>query len=169
MKIDLGVTHSMKKIIIGSDKSGFSLKEAVKSHLVENGYDVDDCGTQDMEHGLPFYKVAPVAAQAVQEGRYEKGILICGTGMGMAIVSNKFQGVYAACCESTYTAEKCRSVNDANILTMGGWIIAPELGIAMVDTFLQTGFTENLEAWRQSFLQDAASEVKKIEKDAGRR
>lgn len=96
----------MKKIVIGSDKSGFPLKEAVKAHLVELGYEVEDCGTQDMEHGQPYYMVAPVVAEKISRKEYEKGILICGTGMGMAIVANKYPGVYAAVCENTYAAEK---------------------------------------------------------------
>lgn len=155
----------MKKVILGSDKSGFSLKEAIKSHLLEGGYEVLDCGTQDMEHGRPYYEVAPLVAEAVQKGEYTRGILICGTGMGMSIVANMYPGVYAACCESVYAAEKCRAINDANVLTMGGWVIGSEMGIAMVDKFLNTEFTENLEPWRQTFLRGAAAEVKKIEQE----
>ena len=154
----------MKKIVIGSDKSGFPLKEAVKAHLVELGYEVEDCGTQDMEHGQPYYVVAPVVAEKISRKEYEKGILICGTGMGMAIVANKYPGVYAAVCENTYAAEKCRAINNANILTMGGWITADFAGCAIVDKFLNTAFTENLEPWRQEFLTKAREEVKGIEK-----
>lgn len=153
----------MKKIIIGSDKSGYSLKEAIKAHLLESGYEVNDCGTQDPENAHPYYEVAPLVAEAVQKGEYERGVLICDTGMGMAVVANKYQGVYAACCESVYAAEKCRAINDANILTMGGWLIGSELGISMVDKFLNTEFTENLEPWRQKFLRGAEEQVKKIE------
>ena len=76
----------MKKIVIGSDKSGFPLKEAVKAHLVELGYEVEDCGTQDMEHGQPYYMVAPVVAEKISRKEYEKGILICGTGMGLSLI-----------------------------------------------------------------------------------
>lgn len=155
----------MKKIIIGSDKSGFALKEAIKAHLCENGYEVEDCGTQSLEKGMSFYEVAPVAAQKVQAGEYERGILICGTGMGMSIVANKFKGVYAAACESTYAAEKCRAINDANILTMGGWMIGEVLGCSMADVFLNTEFTQNLEEWRQKFLKGAREQVKNIEQD----
>ena len=155
----------MKKIIIGSDKSGFTLKEAVKAHLTELGYEVEDCGTQTKNEGIPYFKVAPVLAKKIQAGEYEKGILICGTGMGMAIVANKFKGVYAAVCESTYAAEKCRAINDANILTMGGWIIAETLGCEMVDKFLNTSFTQNLEEWRQVNLRKAKTEVANMEED----
>lgn len=155
----------MKKIIIGSDKSGFMLKEVVKKYLVQLGYDVTDCGTQSEKNGIPFFEVAPVLAKKVQAGEFEKGVLICGTGMGMAMVANKFQGVYAAVCESTYAAEKCRAINDANVLTMGGWLIAENLGCEMVDKFLNTAFTENLEDWRQVNLRKAKVQVQNMEKE----
>lgn len=151
------------KIIIGSDKSGYNLKEAVKAHLVDRGCEVFDCGTQDLENGIPYFKVASAAAEKMQSGAFDKGILICGTGMGMSLVANKYQGVYAACVESTYAAEKCRAINDANVLTMGGWIIGAEMGYAIVDKFLDTAFTENLEPWRQTFLKNAKEEFGKIE------
>lgn len=154
----------MKKIVIGSDKSGFTLKEAVKAHLTELGYEVEDCGTQSIDTPKPYYLVAPVLAQKIQSGEYNKGVLICGTGAGMAVVANKYEGVYAVACESVYSAEKCRAINDANIMTMGGWIVAPELGIAMIEKFISTDFTDNLEEWRKDFLKNAKLEVAKIEK-----
>jgi len=153
----------MKKLVIGSDKSGFSLKEAIKAHLTELGYEVEDCGTRDLDHVMPYFEVAPVLAEKIRSGEFEKGILICGTGAGMAVVANKSRGVYAVACESIYAAEKCRAINNANVMTMGGWIIAPELGIAMTDKFLATGFTENLEPWRQEFLKKAYKKVEDIE------
>ena len=153
----------MQKIIIGSDKSGFSLKEAVKAHLLERGVEVEDCGTRSLEAGIPYFEVAPVVAERVQSGEFSRGILICGTGACMAVVANKYRGVYAVACESVYAAEKCRAINDANVMTMGGWIVAPELGVAMVDKFLDTGFTDNLEEWRRDFLKNARVKVANLE------
>lgn len=153
----------MNSILIGSDKSGFGLKEAIKAYLVEQGYPVEDCGTQSLEQGMPYYQVAPLAAKRVQAGEYEQAILICGTGAGMAVVANKFRGITAVPCESVYAAEKCRAINNANIMTLGGWIVAPELGIAMAERFLNTAFTEHLEEWRKEFLRGAAQEVAAIE------
>jgi ribose 5-phosphate isomerase B len=154
----------MKKIFIGSDKSGFLLKEAVKAYLVENGYTVDDVGTLNEEQPLPFFQVAEIGAKKIQKKEHERGILICGTGMGMSIVANKHEGVYAAACESVYAAEKCRAINDANILCMGGWIIAPIMGVEMAKTFLNTGFTQNLEEWRARNIEKARVAVREIEK-----
>lgn len=153
----------MKKVLIGSDKSGFFLKEYVKKDLISKGYDVTDCGTLDVEAPVPFYEVAPIAAKKIQNKEFEKAILCCGTGMGMAIVANKFEGVYASVVESVYAAEKCRAINDANILTMGGWIVAEIMGAEIANKFLETEFTQDLEEWRQEFLKKARDEVKEIE------
>ena len=153
----------MKKIIIGSDKSGFQLKEAVKAHLVEAGYEVTDAGSQSEENAMFYYEAAENVAPKVGGGEFEKGILICGTGMGMSIVANKHKGVYAAVCENTYAAEKSRAINNANILTMGGWITGEVVGCQIADTFLNTEFTQNLEEWRANNLRNAEKKVKEIE------
>ena len=135
------------RVALGSDKSGFLLKEAIKTYLTEQGIEFEDMGT-------------PVVARAVQSGKFDRGILICGTGMGMSLVANKFDGIYAACVESVYGAKMCRAINNANILTMGGWIIGPEMGVEMVKAFLNTGFTQDLEPWRAEFLTKAFDIVK---------
>lgn len=154
----------MEKLFIGSDKSGFSLKEAVKSYLIENNYDVTDVGTTDENAPLPFFEVAENGAKRLQNKEFDRGILICGTGMGMSIVANKHEGVHAAACESVYAAEKCRAINDANVLCIGGWVIAPIMGVEMAKTFLNTGFTQNLEDWRARNIENARTAVREIEK-----
>ncbi len=154
----------MGKLFIGSDKSGFALKEAVKAYLIENNYDYEDVGTLDEEKALPFFAVAENAAKRLQDNEFDRGILICGTGMGMSIVANKHEGVHAAACESVYAAEKCRAINDANVLCMGGWVIAPFMGVEMAKTFLNTAFTQNLEDWRARNIEKARIAVRDIEK-----
>jgi ribose 5-phosphate isomerase B len=156
----------MGKLFIGSDKSGFELKESIKAYLIENNFDFDDVGTQDTENAYPFFEVAEKAAKALQAGTYDRGILICGTGMGMSIVANKHEGVHAAACESTFAAEKARAINDANVLCMGGWIIAPFVGTEMARIFLNTEFTQNLEDWRANNLRKARTIVRDIEKNS---
>ena len=151
------------RIAIGSDKSGFSLKESVKAYLVEHGYIIEDLGLTDPEGFKAFYEVAPCVARKVQSGEVDKGLLFCGTGMGMAIAANKFKGVYAAAVESSYSARMCAVINRANILTMGGWIIAPQMAVEMVEKWLNTGFTEGFPLDRQKFLCDAFEHVKEIE------
>lgn len=154
----------MGKLFIGSDKSGFTLKEAIKEYLQENNYDFDDIGTLDVDNAFPYYEVAEKGAKALQRGEYDRGILICGTGMGMSVVGNKHEGVHAAACESVYAAEKCRAINDANVLCMGGWLIGPIMGVEMARTFLNTEFTQNLEEWRANNLRKFKVAVLDIEK-----
>jgi ribose 5-phosphate isomerase B len=152
----------MKKIVIGADKSGFPLKEALKEHLIEQGYEVEDLGMQSLDDFQAYYEVAPKVAKKVQSGEYEKGLLCCGTGMGMAIVANKFKGIYAAVVEGSYAAKMCKVINNANILTMGGWKAAPQEAIDMLDRWLNTEFLEGFE-FKKDFLTNAFDEVKKIE------
>jgi len=156
----------MNKLFIGSDKSGFLLKEAIKQYLKDISFEVEDIGTTDEDKPLPFFEVAVKGATLIQNKVYEKGILICGTGMGMSVVANKHEGVYAAACESVYAAEKCRAINDANVLCMGGWIIAPVMGVEMTKAFLNTSFTQNLEDWRARNLEKARIVVREIERNS---
>jgi len=153
------------KLILGADKSGFALKESIRAYLEEQGIPYDDVGTKDTKTPMPFFEVAPAAARLLQEDSGRKAILICGTGMGMAQVANKFFGVLAASCESVYAARMCRAVNNSNALCMGGWVVGPEMGVEMAKVFLQTGHTEGLEEWRQVFLKNAAETVKQIDKE----
>ena len=151
------------KLVIGSDKSGYPLKEAVKAYLTEQAIAFDEIGTTDPEVGVPFFKVAPEAAARLQNGAADLAVLVCGTGMGMAQVAGKYKGVRAACVESVYAARMCRAVNDSNALCMGGWIVAPEMGLEMVKAFLSTAHTEGLEKWRQEFLKNAKREFAALE------
>ena len=151
------------KIAIGSDKSGFAVKEAVKAYLTEICADFDDLGTQDLDHVVPYYAVAGKAAPLVQDGTYDRAILICGTGAGMCVVSNKFKGVYAVACEGVYAAKMARAINNANILCMGGWIVGPEMALEMVKTFLATDWCQDLEDWRKENMKKFAVQVAAIE------
>lgn len=151
------------KIAIGSDKSGFSLKEAIKQHLLDIGTDFSDLGTTDLNHPQGFFVVAPAVAQKVQGGEYDLAVLVCGTGAGMSIVANKYRGVYAVACESVYSAKMARAVNNARILCMGGWIVAPEMGVKMAEAFIKTQWLEDLEDWRQAWLRGASEKVAALE------
>ena len=153
------------KVIIGSDKSGFVLKEAIKAYLVEKGYEIIEVGTTDTDNPVPFFKTAPLAVEKIREGAAEKAILICGTGMGMSQVAGKYKNIRAACVESVYAARMCRAINDSNVLCIGGWIVADIMGIEMTDVFLNTEFTEGLEPWRKEFLKNARLEFNAIENE----
>ncbi|MBQ6332283.1 MAG: RpiB/LacA/LacB family sugar-phosphate isomerase [Clostridia bacterium] len=151
------------KLAIGSDKSGFAVKEAIKAYLCEAGVEFDDLGTTDLNEVHPYYRVASDVAPLVQNGTYEKAVLICGTGAGMCVVSNKFKGVHAVACEGVYSAKMARAINNANVLCMGGWIVGPEMAIEMVRTFLATEWCQDLEDWRAVNMHKFSAEVKKIE------
>lgn len=151
------------KIAIGSDKSGFAVKEAVKAWLAENGYEADDLDTVDLNDVHPYYRVAAEAAPKVQDGSYERAILICGTGAGMCVVANKFKGVHAVACEGVYSAKMARAINNANVLCMGGWIVGPEMAIEMVRAFLNTAWCQDLEPWRAENMHKFAAQVAAIE------
>ena len=151
------------KIAIGSDKSGFPVKEAVKAYLLDAGVEFDDLGTVDLEQVHPYYQVASEVAPLVQNGTYERAVLICGTGAGMCVVSNKFKGVYAVACEGVYSAKMARAINNANILAMGGWIVGPEMAVEMTKTFLTTDWCQDLEEWRAENMHKFAVQVSAIE------
>ena len=151
------------KLAIGSDKSGFAVKEAIKAYLIEAGVGFDDLGTVDLNEVHPYYRVASDVAPLVQNGTYEKAILICGTGAGMCVVANKFRGVYAVACESVYAAKMARAINNASILCMGGWIVGPEMAVEMVRTFLNTAWCQDLEDWRAANMHRFAEKLNAIE------
>ena len=151
------------KIAIGSDKSGFVLKEAVKAYLEEAGIEFDDLGTVDVNEVHPYFQVASETAPLVQNGTYEKAVLICGTGAGMSIVANKYRGVFAVACENIYSAKMARAINNANVLCMGGWIVGPEMGVEMVKTFLNTAWCEGLEDWRAANMHKFSAKLEEIE------
>lgn len=151
------------KVAIGSDKSGYPLKEAVKEYLIHSNIPFDDLGTTDTAQAKGFFIVSPEVAQRVQKGEYDRAILVCGTGAGMSILANKFEGVQAVACESLYTAIMARAINNAQILCMGGWIVAPEMGVKMAEAFLNTAWLEGLEEWRREWLAKAADNVRELE------
>lgn len=155
----------MKKIIVASDRAGFPLKEGVKAHLQELGYEVKDVGSTDTgEGGMGYYQAAKNLAPYVSSGEYERGVLCCGTGMGMSITANKYPNVYAALCENTFAAHNSRAVNNANVLCMGGWITPVYTGCAIVDEFLGTEFLDGVTPWQKENLPKFLEEVKGVEK-----
>lgn len=155
----------MLKIAIASDLSGFPLKQAVKEHLQKReNIEIIDFGIDSEENPQPYVVQAPKVARAIQNGEADKGILICGTGQGMAIVANKHKGVYAVVADGVFSAERGKIINNANVLTMGGWITAPFLGTQIVDGWLAMEFTQKME-FKKDFLTRAFNQVVEIEKE----
>ena len=129
----------MERIAIGSDHGGFRLKEEVKAYLVKQGYTVQDMGTST-EESVDYPDFAAAVARAVQQKRVELGILICGTGIGMAITANKFRGIRAAVVHDAYTAAMSRRHNDANVITFGGRVVGAGVAFSIVDAWLGNQF-----------------------------
>jgi len=128
------------KIVIGSDHYGYPLKEDLKIYLKESGHEVIDVGVHDSELPVDYPDVSLEVAQRIAAEEFERGILICGTGIGMAMVANKVPGVRAACCHDPYSAERARKSNNAQIITMGSQIVAPNLARVLIDHWLASEF-----------------------------
>ena len=129
------------KISIASDHGGFVLKEAVKKHLAEKGYEVVDFGTDSLA-SCDYPDFGRPAAEAVAKKDVDFGILICTTGIGMSMLANKIKGIRAALCSDSVSARLTREHNDANVLVMGAGIVGEILAMSIVDTFLSTDFSK---------------------------
>ncbi|MFQ5450461.1 MAG: ribose 5-phosphate isomerase B [Nitrospinaceae bacterium] len=129
----------MIKLAIASDHAGFDLKESVITYLHHEGVGVKDLGPLNSDSvDYPDYGIA--LAQSILESKVERGIVICGTGVGMSIVVNRFPGIRGTLCSDVYTAKMCREHNDSNILIMGGRVIGKGLAQEIVKTWLDTPF-----------------------------
>ena len=139
-------------IVIASDHGGFALKQELIEHLRARSVEFEDIGTYTPDScDYPVY--AEQAARGVAEGKYEKGILICGTGIGMSLAANKIRGVRCALLSDCLSAEMCRAHNDANMISLGGRVIGAELAKRMVDLFLDTPFMGGRHARRVNLIR----------------
>ena len=127
------------KIVIGCDHAGYSIKDKVKKHIEEKGYETVEVGTfsADSCH-YPIF--ADAACKKILDGECELGILICGTGIGMSIAANKHKGIRAACCSDVFSARLTREHNDANILCFGERVVGIGLALDLVDAFLDAEY-----------------------------
>jgi len=126
-------------IAIGCDHNGLELKNAIIELLKEKRIEFEDFGTRT-KNPVDYPDIAEKLADSIARGKHERGILICGTGLGMAIAANKVRGIKAATCHDIYSAERSRKSNDAQILTMGAQIIGPELAKKLVEAWLVSEF-----------------------------
>jgi len=126
-------------IAIGSDHGGVQLKEAIKQYFTDNQIDFFDFGARQGE-SVDYPDIAKTVALAVAKGTYGRGIIICGTGIGVSISANKVRGIRAALCTDVYSAKMSREHNDANILTLGQRVTGTGLALMIVETWLNTSF-----------------------------
>jgi ribose 5-phosphate isomerase B len=126
-------------IALGADHAGFELKEALKAWLIDEGYQVVDYGTHSTE-SVDYPDYAEQVAMAIADQKVERGVLVCGTGIGMAMAANKIAGVRAALCSDLYTARMSRAHNDANVLALGGRLMSREMARDILRMWLETAF-----------------------------
>ena len=129
-------------LALGSDHGGYALKQAIAKHLEARGLEYRDCGTYS-EASCDYPDFGRAVALAVANGEAEYGIIICGTGIGISITANKVPGIRAALCGDCFSAEATRSHNDANVLALGARVVGEGLAIKIVDTFLDTPFSND--------------------------
>jgi ribose 5-phosphate isomerase B len=144
-------------IIVGSDHAGFDLKERVKEWLEARGFAVEDAGTRSPEQ-VDYPDYAHRVAEAVASGKRARGILVCGTGIGVSIAANRHRGVRAAVACSEETARLAREHNDANVLALGGRTLDPTLAERIVDAWLKTPFAGGRHARRVSKIEPGGGE-----------
>ena len=128
------------KIAIGSDHGGYALKQQVMEHLNSKGYEVEDLGCYSLD-SVDYPQYGEAVAHTVAEGKADKGIVICTTGIGISIAANKVKGIRCALCTDPYLAKMTRLHNDANMLSLGGGFTGDNLAFEIVDTFLTTEFS----------------------------
>ena len=140
------------KIALAADHGGFQMKEALKEHLVERGIEILDLGT-DSEASVPYPVYGKACGEAVASGQADRGILVCGTGIGISIAANKVKGIRAAVVTNEFMAEMCKAHNDANIISFGGRVITIEEAIRFTDIWLDTETEMGRHAERRAMIE----------------
>ena len=144
-------------IAIGSDHGGYELKTQIIKYLNDKGYQVKDFGTCDGNHSVDYPEYGLAVAEAVKSGECEKGIIICGTGIGISMAANKVPGIRAALCTDSYMARMSREHNDANVLALGGRVIGAGVALDIVETWLNSEF----QGGRHKTRVDKIAEIEK--------
>ncbi|MFP4476375.1 MAG: ribose 5-phosphate isomerase B [Desulfatibacillaceae bacterium] len=126
-------------VVTGCDHAAFGMKTLVRKHLESREIEVADMGTHS-EQSVDYVDYGSAVAKAISTGKHARGILLCGTGIGMSIVANRFPGVRATLCNDLFSARMARMHNDSNLLVLGGRVVGPALALEIVDTWLDTPF-----------------------------
>jgi ribose 5-phosphate isomerase B len=134
------VSAPTKPIAVGADDAAFELKAKIVDYLKSKGIQVEDYGVNQPDPSVLYPDVALTVAQAVAAGKHDRGILMCGTGIGVAITANKVPGIRAAVCHDPYSTERSRKSNDCQIMTLGGRVIGEELAKSLVDIWLASDY-----------------------------
>ena len=141
------------KIVVGSDHAAYELKEAIKEKLINEGHEVIDVGC-DSPESVDYPKYGHAVGRTVASGEAERGIAVCGSGIGISIACNKVPGIRAALCTSVEMAEMCRRHNNANVVCMGARMISQELAFDIIDTWMTTEFEGGKHLRRINEIED---------------
>ncbi|MEL1133565.1 ribose 5-phosphate isomerase B [Desulfitobacterium sp. THU1] len=139
------------KIALGADHGGYELKNEIRAHLENQGIEVYDCGTNSKD-SVDYPKYGFLVGDAINNGKADLGIVVCGTGLGISIAANKVPGIRAAVCTETYSARMAREHNNANVLALGGRVTGVGLAIDIVDVFIKTPFAGGRHARRVDLI-----------------
>jgi ribose 5-phosphate isomerase B len=148
------------KLVIASDHAGFALKEEVRAYLTKAGHEIVDLGAFKCDPQDDYPDFAERVGEAIKDGEAPRGILICGSGVGVSIAANKIPGIRAAMCHDTYSAHQGVEHDDMNVLVMGARIIGSALAYELVDAFLKAKFISNEERFTRRFKKVLAIEAK---------
>lgn len=152
----------MSKILIDADDAAFGLKKVVVDHLQSKGIEVEDLNYNGIKADATYPEVGYNLAKKVQAEQIDRAILICGTGLGMAMIANKVEGVFAGVCHDVYSAERLRASNNAQVLTMGARVVGDELAKTIVDAWLEAEYRGGRSAPKVKIMRD-------LEKDSFRK
>jgi ribose 5-phosphate isomerase B len=151
-----------KSIAVGADDAAFELKSKIVEHLKSKGISVKDYGVDQPDPSVLYPDVALTVAQAVASGKHDRAILMCGTGIGVAITANKVPGIRAAVCHDPYSAERSRKSNDCQIMTMGGRVIGEELAKSLVDVWLASDYQGGRSAPKVDRMKEIDDQFHKV-------
>lgn len=153
----------MSKIILCSETSALHLKNVIADFLKKNGYDFYDA-TEDRE--MSYIEAGSVIGKSISSGEYDFGIVMCGSGMGVNLVANRYEGVYCGLVESLHTARMARTITNCNVIALGGNIVAYDLACRMVKAFLDTDFTDGFDQGTAADLTEMFGVMQKADREA---
>jgi len=150
------------KLILGCDEFGLELGKLLQEHLTEKGHEVSMvCPVEDCQADYPA--IAEKVALAIARGEFNRGILVCGTGIGMAITANKVPGVRAACCHDMYSAERARKSNNAQVITLGAQVVGPALARVLIDVWMASEFEDGRSTRKVARIEEIDRRYRRLE------
>ena len=155
----------MEKIVIGCTRAGLTLKKDLIAHLQSKGFQVDDVGMKEDGEFVPYHKAAEAVARCVAEKKYERGVIICGTGAGSVITAAKFKGVYPVHAVNEFMAQQAKAINNCNVLVFGEWLSPAKHACLMLDAWLNAEFTEGVADEWKVFLKKCVTEIGELENE----